>query len=84
MEFVPLSHDILRELQDKGYNVLKSVSVWGDESPTYRPARIEGNISEYLLNMQLEDKMAPDQHFLVISEGLEIPNNQLFGYVLNE
>lgn len=83
MMFVPLSHEVLRKLQAKGYNVLKSVSLWGDENPTWRPAKIESDISEYLLRMELQGKMAPNQHFLVISEGLNIPEDQLSGNVLN-
>lgn len=79
--FVEITHTVLKDLQDAGYNVLKSVSNWGSESPTYRPARIEGVISEYLMRMDLGGKIRGDEHFLVISEALTIPEKELFGVV---
>ena len=78
--FVEISHAVLRDLQEQGFNVLKSTSEWGTVSPTYRPAVIE-NMGDYLMNMQIRGKMNGDEHFLVISEALEIPEEQLFGVV---
>lgn len=78
--FVEISHTILRDLQDSGYNILKSTSEWGDESPTYRPG-IVSDINDYLLRMQLKGKMTGNEHFLVIAEALKIPEEQLFGVV---
>lgn len=78
--FVSLNHAILLELQKQGYNVLKSTSEWGDKSPTYRPAVVNG-IDDYLMCMQLRGNMMGDEHFLVISEALTIPEQELFGVV---
>ncbi|WP_262249742.1 hypothetical protein [Parapedobacter soli] len=84
MNFVPLTHAILRTLQGRGYNVLKSTSRWGDESPTFIPSKIEGDISEYLLKMDLRGLLNENPHFLVIKEALAIPESQLFGYVWDD
>lgn len=84
MKFVPLSHSILRILQGRGYNVLKSTSQWGDESPTFMAATIKGDISEYLLKQDLRGMLNSNQHFLVIDEALKIPENDLFGYVWDD
>ncbi len=78
--FVQLTHSVLRDLQEAGYNVLKSTSEWGTVAPTYRPAMIE-DVGEYLMNMQLRGKMRGNEHFLVISEALTIPELELFGVV---
>jgi len=63
--------------------VLKSTSEWGDKSPTFRPARIEGNISEYLMRMDIQGKIPAwnEIHFLVIEEALNIPEQELLGVV---
>ena len=78
--FVEISHKLLIELADSGYNVLTSTSQWGDESPTYMPGRVE-NIDEYINCELLRGNMRENQHFLVIAEALEIPEEQLFGVV---
>lgn len=79
--FVNLDHTVLRELQSQGYNVLKSVNDWDSKSPTFRPAVISGDISEYLMRMELHGKLSGKEHFLVISEALTIPEQELFGVV---
>jgi|GEM_PF-6792451 len=79
--FVNLDHIVLRYLQKHGYNVLKSVSDWESQSPTFRPAIIEGDISEYLIRMELQGKLSGNEHFLVLSEALTIPERELFGVV---
>ena len=79
--FVELSHAVLKDLQEAGYNVLKSTSEWGTVSPTFRPAVIEGSVSEYLMRMDLSGELTRNRHFLVISEALTIPEWELFGVV---
>ncbi len=79
--FVEISHTLLRDLQEQGYNVLKSTSEWGSVAPTFRPAFIEGDISEYLMDMELNGRVSGQEHFLVISEALTIPEKELFGVV---
>lgn len=51
--------------------------------PTFRPARIEGNISEYLMRMDIQGKIPAwnEIHFLVIEEALNIPEQELLGVV---
>lgn len=61
--FVELSHSVLKDLQKQGYNVLKSTSEWGDESPTFRPAAV-ADVGEYLLNMQISGNLTGREHFL--------------------
>lgn len=78
--FVKITHRVLVKLYMKGYNILKSTSEWGDESPTYRPATVD-NIDEYLLKMQLQGELNGNEHFLSISEALDIPEVELFGVV---
>lgn len=80
--FEPLTHDVLRRMREKGYNVLKSTSKWGAESPTYYPDFIEGDVFDYLMERELERKSNSEDHFLVIDEALTIPEEQLFGVVL--
>jgi len=80
--FEPLSHQVLRRLLRKGYNVLKSPSPLGSESPTYYPDRIEGDISSYFNDLAKRNKSYRLDHFLFIDEALQIPEEDLFGYVL--
>ncbi|HWK58125.1 MAG TPA: hypothetical protein VNQ80_12335 [Parapedobacter sp.] len=81
--FSKLTHELLRELEGKGYNCLKSTSHWGDESPTYTPIKVD-NVNEYLMWGDLHGQLGDNPHFLVISEALTIPEEQLFGFVLDD
>jgi len=81
--FQPITHRLLRDLQEQGYNCLKSAAYWGNKSPTYRPLIVD-NVDEYLLNGGLRGQLNDNPHFLVISEALTIPEGQLFGVVLIE
>ena len=74
--FHPLTHILLKKLQNEGYNALRSNSYWGDESPTFIPITVVGEMGDYLTELDGE------QHFLVIEEALTIPEEQLFGVVL--
>lgn len=76
----PITHQILRELEARGFNLLESDSEWGDENPVYKPTFVE-NIGEYLISMELQGKLTGEEHILVIAEALTIPEAQLFGEV---
>lgn len=80
--FEPITHDVLRRMREKGYNVLKSNSKWGDESPTFYPDFIEGDIFDYLMERDFAGSSDSEDHFLVIDEALTIPEEELFGVVL--
>lgn len=76
----PITHQILRELEARGFNLLESDSEWGDENPIYRPTYVE-NIGEYLMKRELQGTLTGEEHILVIAEALTIPETQLFGSV---
>lgn len=79
--FVEISHEILLILREQGYNALKSVSEIDSPSPTFRPAKIQGSIGDYLLDMQLLGILTENQHFIEIDDAIETPEDELLGVI---
>lgn len=79
--FVEISHKILLTLREQGYNALKSVSECDSPSPTFRPAKIQGSIGDYLMDMQLLGILTENQHFIEIDDVLETPEDELLGVI---
>ncbi len=84
MQFVKLTHYVLRSLRDKGYNILRSTSPLSSENPSWYPDTVDlddfmhwENNEFRLLNVPLEEK-----HLLVIEDALKnIDEGDLIGEV---
>lgn len=79
MQFVKLTHSVLFELKNKGFNVLTSVNKLDSDNPTYMPARVE-NIWDYLEG--LPTAPLQETNIIVIDEALNnIREEYLVGMV---
>lgn len=83
MKFVPITHDILFQLYQKGYNVLRSTSLLSDQNPTFYPDTVNidkvFNVSNPFtlgIDMPMQEK-----HLLIIQEGLLLDEQTLIGVV---
>lgn len=75
MQFVKVTHSVLRELKKQGYNVLKSVNTVADDSPTFTPIYVS-DLWNYLESLDSEDAA------VVIDDALEnIRDEDLVGMV---
>ncbi|WP_437919869.1 hypothetical protein [Sphingobacterium sp. LRF_L2] len=84
MEFIELTHGILRLLQYKGYTVLTSVSPLNSDDPTWYPEKVP--VEELKgLNITVVGRTATpakDRHLMLIDDALEnIREEELIGQV---
>jgi len=79
MQFVRLTHSVLRQLRAKGYNILKSPMPLDNEDPTWYPEAV-GDIWDYLDDLTVIPFEEPN--ILVIDDALEnIREEDLIGAV---
>lgn len=76
----PITHELLRSLEARGFNLLVSDDYWGEEIPVYIPIVVK-DIGEYLVSRGIQGTLTGEEHLLVIAEALAIPEEQLFGVV---
>lgn len=79
MRFVRLSHEVLRDLKAKGYNILTSVNKLGAEDPTYMPEKVD-SVWDYLDDLAVVPMREPE--LIIIDDALQnIRNEDLRGMV---
>ncbi|TDS14745.1 hypothetical protein B0I21_103244 [Sphingobacterium paludis] len=84
MEFVALTHSILKMLKSKGYTVLHSISPITSEDPTWYPKKMAIERLMQIDNEYLANHSQPlnEIHFLIIQDALDnIPEEYLIGMV---
>lgn len=87
MQFVKLSHAVLLELKEKGYNILRSPSLLTNKDPTYFPDTVDLEKFFDLDSDEIARISVPMQelHLLVIDDALKnIDDEQLTGMVWME
>lgn len=83
MKFVPVTHNILFQLYQKGYNVLRSTSLLSDQNPTFYPDTVDiEEIFDISSPFTLDiDCPMQEKHLLIIQEGLLLDEKTLIGVV---
>ena len=87
MQFVKLSHAVLLELKEQGYNILLSPSPLTNDDPTYFPDTVDLEKFFDLDSDEIARISVPMQelHLLVIDDALKnIDDEQLTGMVWME
>ncbi|MFD1770845.1 hypothetical protein [Sphingobacterium suaedae] len=85
MEFVELTHSVLRRLKKSGYTVLRSVTSVSSDDPTWVPERMDVDKLMELDSEEMRRMSVPmeEKHFLVIDDALNnIEEDNLIGQVL--
>lgn len=83
MNFVPITHNILFKLYQKGYNVLRSRSSLNDPNPIYYPDTIDIDIIEEIIDPLVHeiDFLIEEKHHLNIKECFLRDEQTLVGVV---
>lgn len=84
MQFVKLTHSVLRELKLKGYNILRSTSKLSNDDPTWMPDTVDLDAFFDLGSLEIERISTPmeELHLLVIDDALKnIRDEDLIGSV---
>lgn len=84
MEFINLSHKVLKELKSKGYTTLHSTASLNEENPTWIPYREDVDILMELDNDFIAKISVPfnEKHFIIIDDALKnIEESNLIGQV---
>ncbi|SMG32535.1 hypothetical protein [Sphingobacterium psychroaquaticum] len=83
MQFVQLSHKVLKQLKEKGYNILTSNNSVSDDNPVWYPEKVP-DVWDYLIGLDVRRiSVIKEPNILVIQDALDnICEEDLRGVVL--
>ncbi|QBQ41097.1 hypothetical protein E2P86_07990 [Sphingobacterium psychroaquaticum] len=83
MQFVRLSHKVLEQLKEKGYNILTSNNPVSHENPVWYPESVP-DVWDYLIGLDVRKiSVIKEPNILVIQDALDnIRDEDLRGVVL--